>query len=93
MAVKPVSVETGPDLFDQLNAVRLSRDWSYRELAADIKEVTGFVVSAQTLQPLLSAPAEDRGKPYDRTLHKIRCYLTAIAEPAKPTRKAKRRAA
>lgn len=66
-------------MVDQLNDVRLSRDWSYRQLAEDIHEVTGFDISAATLQPLLSVPADERPKPYDRTVHKIRLYLAALA--------------
>ncbi len=95
MAVKPVIDDTDSSLLDQLNDIRLSRDWSYRQLADDIARVTGFVISGQTLQPLLSKPRAQRGKPYDRTLHKIRLYVDAVREnpPAKPARKPKGRAA
>lgn len=96
MGVKPASVDsTAVRLLDQLNDVRLTRDWSYRQLADDIERVTGYVVSAQTLQPLLSVPPGKRGKPYDRTLHKIRRYLDALRaeQSSKPSRKPKGRAA
>lgn len=66
-----------PALVDRLNDIRLDRDWSYRQLADDITRVTGLEISAATLQPLLSAEPNDRPKPYDRTLHKIRKYLAA----------------
>lgn len=69
-------------LIADLNEVRLERDWSYRQLADDIQRVTGFEISAQTLQPLLSVPPEERSKPYDRTLHKIRRYLDALKQQA-----------
>jgi hypothetical protein len=82
MGVKPASVDSeSEDLLDQLNQVRLTRDWSYRQLSDDIEKVTGYVVSAQTLQPLLSAPRAERAKPFDRTLHKIRRYLDALRPP------------
>ncbi len=79
-------------MIDRLNTIRLERDWSYRELSEDIERVTGTVVSAQTLQPLLSGRYS---KPYDRTLYKIRKYFEALPtpSPAKPARKTKSRAA
>jgi len=67
-------------LIDRLNDVRLSRDWSYRQLADDIKHVTGFDISAQTLQTMLSVPPDERATPYDRTVHKIRLYLAEIEQ-------------
>jgi hypothetical protein len=89
MAVKTTPVDSANELFDRLNDLRLARDWSYRQLANDIRRVTGFVVSAQTLQPVLTAAPDDRPKPYDRTVHKIRLYLAQIEQSTKP---AKRRA-
>ncbi|MEP7304168.1 MAG: hypothetical protein ABJA98_01495 [Acidobacteriota bacterium] len=81
-----------PSLIAQLNDIRLSRDWSYRQLSEDIERLTGTVVSQQTLQPLLSGRYS---KPYDRTLYKIRRYFDAVAaeSSAKPARKPKGRAA
>lgn len=71
-------------LVDELNALRLARDWSYRELAADVARVTGLAISFQTLQPLLAKPAAERAKPYDRTIHKIRLYLASVLNDSQP---------
>lgn len=78
MAVKPAPIDTDAALLDRLNEVRLSQDWSYRQLADDIARVTGLMMSAQTLQPLLSVPEGERSKPYDRTLYKIRKYFEQL---------------
>lgn len=88
MSVTTPSVDSDswPTLVDRLNELRLTNDWSFRELAADIERVTGFVVSAQTLQPVLTAPADERPKPYDRTVYKIRQYFKQRETPA-PRRK------
>lgn len=91
MGVKPVHVDDAPDLLQRLNDVRFSRDWSYRQLADDIERLTGFAVSAATLQPLLSTPLVEGSKPYDRTLFKIRTYLDAVRDE-KPVPEKKRRA-
>ena len=92
MAAKPDRNDSEPvDLLDQLNDVRLARDWSYRQLSDDIERATGFVISAQTLQPLLSVRREERAKPFDRTLHKIREYLNAVRDE-KPELAKRRRA-
>lgn len=81
----PVDSADWSTLLDQLNELRLSRDWSYRQLADDITAVTGFDISAQTLQPLLSVASHERSKPYDRTLYKIRQYLAALEEGKRAT--------
>jgi hypothetical protein len=67
------------DLLEQLNAIRLRNDWSYRQLADDIKRVSTYEISAQTLQPMLSGSRDERPKPYDRTIFKIREYLRLAA--------------
>jgi transcriptional regulator with XRE-family HTH domain len=93
MGAQPASVDSNArDLINRLNEVRLTRDWSYRQLSEEIERVTGTLVSAQTLQPLLSGRYS---KPYDRTLYKLRRYFDALAaeEPTKRSRKAKGRAA
>lgn len=93
MAAKTEQIDCA-DPLDRLNDVRLDRDWSYRQLADDITRVTGFAISAATLQPLLGVPRRDRPKPFDRTLHKIRRYLETLpAAAAKQPRKPKGRAA
>ncbi len=95
MGAQPVRTDSeARTLLDQLDDVRLARDWSYRQLADDIARLTPFVVSAQTLQPLLTRRAERPGRPYDRTLHKVRLYLAALAgESSSKSRKAKGHAA
>lgn len=94
MAVKTERIDRAADPLDRLNDVRLARDWSYRQLADDITRVTGFAISAATLQPLLGVPRDHRPKPFDRTLNKIRRYLDALpAQPKQAARKTKGRAA
>lgn len=87
MVVKPVQTDSAADLLDRLNTVRLARDWSYRQLADDIERVTGLEISAQTLQPLLSVPREERAQPYDRTVYKIREYFKALDKKSEPAKK------
>lgn len=76
--VDSVEGSTWSDLLDRLAALRLARDWSFRELATDMERVTGFEISHGTLQSMLSAAATDRSKPYDRTINKIRLYLAEV---------------
>jgi hypothetical protein len=94
MGAKPAKVDIAAinELVGKLNEMRLTRDWSYRQLSEEIERVTGTLVSAQTLQPLLSGRYV---KPYDRTLYKLQRYFDALAaeQPAKPSRKSKGRAA
>jgi hypothetical protein len=78
-------------MLDRIVALRLAKDWSFRQLSSDMARV-GVTCSAQTLHQVLMDRAT---KPYDRTLHKIRVYLEALkneersAKPrsAKPRRK------
>jgi hypothetical protein len=72
MAVRPSQLDSadGSREIDELNAIRLDRDWSYQELADDM-EAAGHGVPSKTLHALLT----QRPKPYDRTLYKIRKYL------------------
>jgi hypothetical protein len=89
MAVKTQSVADG-DTLDRLDALRLSKDWSFRELSLEMARV-GVALSAATLHQVLT---DRESKPYDRTLHKIRRYLDELPTDRKPTaRKPKGRAA
>jgi hypothetical protein len=88
MAVQTGRIDT-TDMLDRLVALRLAKDWSFRQLSSDMARV-GVTCSAQTLHQVLMDRAT---KPYDRTLHKIRVYLEALknersAKPrsAKPRR-------
>jgi hypothetical protein len=65
-----------PEL-EQLNAIRLDRDWSIPKLAAAMGKA-GYPVSARTLHYLLTGIGTHQ--PYDRTLHKIRNYLARNAQ-------------
>lgn len=90
MAVKTGSVDMG-DTLDRLDALRLAKDWSFRQLSADMARV-GISASSQTLHQVLT---DRESKPYDRTLYKIRKYFEVIdAKTARPAkRKTKGRAA
>jgi transcriptional regulator with XRE-family HTH domain len=73
MAV-PTDARDSGDTIDRLAALRLDRDWSYRQLSDDMARV-GVRASQQTLHQILN----DRSlTPYDRTLHKIRVYLDTL---------------
>jgi hypothetical protein len=93
MGAKPARIDSassGSAELDRLEAIRLDQDWSYRELAADMRRAR-IVVSDKTLQSLLRYRPK---RPYDRTLHKIRKYLAAFAElhpPQTTTSSSKRR--
>jgi hypothetical protein len=65
--------ETETDL-QRLNRLRLDRDWTYEQLADDMAR-RGLQVPSRTVYALLTNPP---AKPYERTLHKIRCYLAAV---------------
>lgn len=84
------SAASGTKELDQLDELRLEKNWSYRGLAEDMRRV-GFYVNGKTLQSLLKY----RPKPYDRTLHRVRQYLAVLAgeRSGKPQRKTKGRAA
>ena len=87
MAVRTARAAAKPGLLlDELDRLRLDQDWSYRQLAADMRR-TGLAISAQTLHQVLT----DRSiTPFDRTLHKIRTYLdhrAAAPKAATPRRK------
>lgn len=88
MAAKTERVDSGNGATElsELNQIRLSRNWSYAQLAADMGRL-GFAVGPKTLHPLLTG---DDPRPYDRTLYQIRGYLNAVrdesAEPAKKRR-------
>jgi transcriptional regulator with XRE-family HTH domain len=74
------------DPVGELDALRLQNDWSYRELAADMKRVADVILSPATLHQILA----DRSiQPFDRTLYKIRQYLDQRA-PVTPRRRAVR---
>jgi transcriptional regulator with XRE-family HTH domain len=53
---------------DELNAIRLEDDLTYRQL----EKLTG--ISLHTLHQLLTS---ENPRPFDRTLHKIRRFLDA----------------
>lgn len=89
MAVKKATVdsnESGTAEIDALNQIRLSRNWSYQQLASDMARA-GFPVAAKTLQALVNY----RPKPYDRTLYQIRQYLASL-EAETSTASGKKRA-
>jgi hypothetical protein len=88
MAVKTGPID-GADIVERLDAVRLSNDWSFRQLSAEMERV-GITLSAQTLHQLLT---DREAKPYDRTLHKVRRYLDERKSAKRSTRKLKGRAA
>lgn len=77
------------DAREQLDALRLANDWSFRQLSADMARA-GVKASAQTLHQVLT---DRTSKPYDRTLHKIRLYLADLKDEARKPRKSKGRAA
>lgn len=77
MSVKTEPVDSA-DPLDRLDAVRLDKDWSFRQLSDDMARA-GVIVSAQTLHQVLT---DRESKPYDRTLHKIRRYLNSLAASA-----------
>jgi hypothetical protein len=62
-------------LLAKLDAIRLDRDWSMRELAIEMDR-QGCGISPRTLHYLLRD--KPNTKPFDRTLHKIRVYLTHV---------------
>jgi transcriptional regulator with XRE-family HTH domain len=80
-----VNAET-KTLISRLNQIRLDGDLSYAALADRVG------IDPGGLYKILN---DRSARPYDRTLHKIRRYLDAPAaeQPAKPSRKAKGRAA
>jgi len=80
-----------PVELEQLNDVRLERDWTFRQLAEDMAS-RDLSIPARTLHLLLTNPPD---KPYDRTLFKIRRYLDSLSAQRSPNRprKSKGRAA
>lgn len=82
MAVKTGGVDS--DAIGRLDALRLEKDWSFRELSADMARL-GVTVSSQTLHQLI---ADREVKPYDRTLYKIRKYFEELdAERPRPRKR------
>ena len=72
-------------MVDELNRIRLDDDRSYNALAADIG------IDSAALYKLLN---DDTRDPWDRTVHKIRRFLTERKPTkAKPSRKGRGRAA
>jgi len=70
--------EDGGTEIGELKTLRLSRNWSYAQLAADMERV-GHPVAAKALHALLTNEGQ---RPYDRTLYQIREYLAAVREEA-----------
>lgn len=83
MAARPDetdSASSGAAELDRLEHIRLANDWSYRELSDDMRRVN-VDVPDKTLHSLL----KNRPNPYDRTLYKIRQYLTIIENEKRAT--------
>lgn len=70
-----------PDVpeFAELEAYRLEHDLSWPALAVDMAERVGVEISPRTLHYLCKRLPED-GHALDRTLYKIRKYLTHVRE-------------
>ena len=71
----------------KLNAIRLARDWSMRELSNHMT-ARGFKVSTRVLHYLLTNP-DPAHRPYDRTQYKIREYLAHVRRQDRRHRQAK----
>jgi hypothetical protein len=72
-----------------LDAHRLDKDWTFKQLGADMARA-GIALSPRTLHYLIKrAPADSM--PLDRTLYKIRKYLKLVAESEKRRRARSRR--
>lgn len=78
--------DSDDDALVALNELRLSRNWSYPQLAADMARV-GHHVAAKTLHALLTTEGQ---KPYDRTLYQIRRYLEVLQAEAEASKAAAR---
>jgi hypothetical protein len=59
----------------ELNAIRLDHDWTWAELSAAMAKAH-VEISPRTLHHLIKGPAA--GKPFDRTLHKVRLFLAHV---------------
>jgi hypothetical protein len=60
----------------RIGNVRLAKDWSYKEIAQDMKRA-GYPVSLHTLQRLIRTG----GRPNSRTAYKITQYLKTLRPP------------
>lgn len=76
MAVKPSQTDNASAALDALDEIRLSRNWSYQQLAEDMERI-GNGLPAKTLYQLLTARPEN---PYDRTMYQVHRYLAAIRD-------------
>lgn len=75
----------------KLDAIRLDRDWSMRELAIAMDR-HGCGISPRTLHYLLREHTTT-AKPFDRTLHKIRVYLAHVRDLDKRNRRRRKQTA
>lgn len=76
--------------FEELDRLRLERDWTFAELAADMARVTGNRMVPRTLHYLCKRAPLD-ATPRDRTLHKVRRYLERARQRARRRAAAARR--
>jgi hypothetical protein len=70
----------------ELNRLRLENDWTWEQLAAEVRRVTGLHISVRTLHFNLRI-ADPNARPTDRTVFKIQKFLDAYhaAEAATPS--------
>ena len=74
MSKLPPPPSSPPPELAELAALRLDRDWTWKELAAAMRRA-GFPISLYTLR--YSLKVNRQARPIDRTLHKIRRFLQA----------------
>jgi transcriptional regulator with XRE-family HTH domain len=64
------------EIVERINQVRLAKDWTYKQLEAEMK-MAQCPVSLHTLQRLIRA----KGRPNSRTLYKLAQFLKSLRCP------------